>query len=478
MALLTTQSVDKSGTTTSTATPITAATPTSEVTTTSTGSVTTTTLVENPVAALVSNYGINAEITITQQSSFIAKSATLTLKYEVLGAFDAHTGTQLAAITNYVDASNYIAASVQRNDGSVGKGPITLLIYKRRAGINTLLYQGFAPEIAGIAKYLSLSVVPTYKRADGVWPIVLNAWSGKQLYNAVTTTVYDNARDVADGGYFDTNRGTFATGVYLHLAEGVTSSYSLEVQELGTYDLNVEYSLEADTGEPAPPSTSATVQGVALSAPFMTETLYQVEYQVGTSSDDSSWTDWENLATVEVLANSRGTYIHNRTLDSVYYRYRARYTYSNASQKRTTSEYSDYRVHGVGVQTPGGLADKLGSGAALPGQDPTRPASIFSSTALRWTDPLTGGVLGSDFARVEGTAGLPNSRAFRILSVILPATPITAQVQLELEANTSTPLIRITAGTTTRVLMDSTGKTELVSSGGGDVSTGRLLFFT
>jgi hypothetical protein len=434
----------------------------------------------------VGTYGTDAVLTIQPVTGTTSSSTSIKFAWEAYGAIDAFTGTQVAAVTNYVDNNNYIAAVVQRNASSkTTNGDLTFFIKQVRAGVQKVLHiqtTSITKDFISIGqeptKYISLSVLPQYKRADGLWPITASIWFVGSPREALIKTVY--SADVGDKSYFDSNRGVAAKGFWLPTSNtpGGPFSYSLRDIEANAYDLDIEYSIEADTEEPAPPLTSGTVQGVALTAPFCIEQITKVVYEACSSDDASTWGDWEVIGESPLEVSARGFFLHAATVDTRYYRYRATYTYIGSSGAVRTTGKSDYRVFGAGILTAGGLSDLLRSGGGVPAQPSTQPTTVTNSTALRWVDPLTGGVLATDFARVQGIAGTSSSVASRILSVIHPATPITAAASIELEAGYATPLIRVTAGNISKVLLRSDGTSELGGGGGGDVSYARHLFFS
>lgn len=429
-------------------------------------------------------YGEKAPFSLIFQSTYTFRSATITSAYDVVGGYDAYRGAQFAVITNYVDANNYIAASVQRStDNWYGDGDLTLVLKVVRGGIAKALdveYFSGRNRPDEPTKYLSLTVDPSNKRYDGLWPITAHAWSADPTDTTRRVSITKYHPDVGDGKYFDTNPGRIATAQNLPEFSG---SYTVEQLALnyGTKDsaefISTGYSLEADPDIPPEPTVTTTLQGILLTLPFALETITRVVYEVSSASDASSWSPWTELADLTLASNVDGSYTHRTTTLDSYYRYRATYYYRASDTTIRATAKSDYVVAGQGVLTAGGILDKLPVGVELPVQTPTTGNEGITNETLRWSDASLKQIIATDYTRIRGTVGTSSLITSRNLSVYHPATPLYEQAKLTIEANTATPLIRVTAGDYSKVVLDSSGKSELGGGGTGDVGTGRLFFF-
>jgi hypothetical protein len=431
-------------------------------------------------------YGELAPLAITFSSDFYFKSSQTTMNFDVVGGVNTYVGSQVALIANYVDSNNYIAASAEINTRDWSAGDITVMLRVMRKGLPRVLNVslGKSKQRAEEAppKYLSLTILPENARFDGLWPITVSYWTTDAGANrAVSFTGYDP--DVGNGRFFDLNNGKVATGYNLPTAYSVGTTFSVDIRDVafGSYDpirLGVfEYSIFTDPDEPNPPLVSLTLQGATLSVPFTAETITEVSYEVCSSPDDSSWSDWAPLATVPVGAGKSGTYIHRSTLDTLFYRYRAIYTYINAANVVVTSGPSDYIILGAGVLTPAGVADSLPSGVVIPAQttSTTNPGGA-NSEALRWTNTTDGSIVAIDYSQQSGVIGTSTANTTRGIALYHPATPLYTQATFELQSTSSSSSIVLRAGNTTKLLMDNQGNSEL--GGGGNVTSGRLLFFS
>lgn len=408
------------------------------------------------------------------------RSTVATISYDVVGGYDDWRGAQVGVITNYVDDNNFLAACVQRADYAWESGDLTLTIVKVKSATPTLLaYTYFkarnTPQEP--TKWLSLSVLPANKRTDSKWPITANVWSHNATDSTApkTLTVYDT--DVADGAYFDTNKGYVGT---VYSLPDIPGQWGFQISSISYYsqdtpaEIGSSYSLASDDA-PLEPLVQSGLQGLTLNIPYTLEQVHNVTYQVSSSTDASEWSEWVDLASVPVTTNTTGTYIHRTISDTTFFRYRAIYEYTSEG-KRVISEPSDYVVAGRGVITPGGL-DQLPGGVTIPIQKPGEGPDPTSEQSLKWADATTNTVIGADYGRLIGNIGNTSSLATRGINVYNPATPLYRQASLELEANMATPLVRVRAGNYSRVILDSRGNTDFTGGGTGDVGTGRLFFF-
>lgn len=108
------------------------------------------------------------------------------------------------------------------------------------------------------------------------------------------------------------------------------------------------------------PRVDYVYRGFLLRPPSFMEVAFDnlsyVEYQVSVSEDASFWGDWEDLVTARRA--SKFNYIHGDLLSTIYYRYRARYTFTDTSQ----TDWSDYNISGAGGTDPS--ASKIDETAA------------------------------------------------------------------------------------------------------------------